>query len=88
MFAKIYGPDVQQVLILKDEDEEGNPQLKIMTNADSGGIVSLGMGFDDTDDGWEKLDRAFEQMDEVTALKYISNLLDELLEQNHNDEYE
>ena len=62
-FWKTY--NAQQVLIFKDQDDEGKPVITAMTET-SEGVFKISQVFTDDDTGWTKRDQAFTD-NEVTA---------------------
>lgn len=63
MFAKIYNTaDFGQVLLMKDEDDNGAPELVVACQPKGFGTCKLKFGYSDDEDGWNKLDEAFETL--------------------------
>ncbi len=73
MFAKLYGKK-QQVLVMINEGKEG-PEVRIFSELDGFGVCSTALGFSDDDLGWQKAEKAFEQMDEATARSILEKTL-------------
>ncbi|MGL4573744.1 MAG: hypothetical protein ACRCV9_03035 [Burkholderiaceae bacterium] len=75
-FAKLfYLPKHGQVLAKLDKDEESSPELRWYVEPEGFGVCSLALGFHDTDDGWQKAEKAFADADEVTATKAAETIL-------------
>jgi len=67
-FAKLYhAEDVGQVLVLIDSGENG-PEVRISFKPDGLGICTIKLNFKDTDEGWDKAEKAFKQIDEKGAI--------------------
>jgi hypothetical protein len=75
-FAKLYEHEgIGQVLVMKTGNDEGAPSLKFIINLD-GEEVAAGPTYRDDDDGWASLDKAFDKVDEQTAVDYAKALVD------------
>ncbi|MEQ1560396.1 MAG: hypothetical protein ABL933_15855 [Methyloglobulus sp.] len=61
MFAKLYG-EINQVLVKLDTNDEGNPELRFYTKPEGLGVCSLALEFADTDEGWDKAEKALREM--------------------------
>lgn len=71
-FAKLYGPDNDQVLVTIDVGAADNrPEVRVHFQPEGLGVCSTALQFPDTDDGWNKADAAFAAMDEEKARKMI-----------------
>lgn len=69
-FAKLYERDGEQVLVTKEQDDDGEPMLKIRFKSNNAGhdiATSIAFKKDAELDAWEVLDRAFENMDHECA---------------------
>ena len=74
-FVKLYEYSaIGQILVMKTTNEEGKPALRVVINAD-GAEVAAGPTYKDTDDGWDALDAAFNDVDEKWAVEYAQTLL-------------
>jgi hypothetical protein len=68
MFAKLFGPETDQVLVKLDAaPDSGAPEIRIYFQPPGLGVCSFALGFDDTEDGWDKAEAAFQKMDEDEA---------------------
>lgn len=72
-FCHLFEHEGRQILIMKDQGEEGDPVVKIHTTTDSGHFIALNFGFGEDD--WEKRDKAFNDLiaDEANAAEMILN---------------
>ena len=79
MFAKLYGTDEDQVLVKVDSNDEGRPEIRFYTKPKGLGVCSLGIkgvcslaiSFEDSDDGWDKAEKALKEMTEAKARKML-----------------
>jgi hypothetical protein len=70
MFAKLFEREGQQVLVTKDQDDEGEPVLTIRFKSNEAGHdISTRLAFkkDTKLDKWEVLARVFDSMDAERA---------------------
>lgn len=72
-FCHLFEHEGRQILIMKDQDEDGDPAVKIHTTTDSGHFIALNFAYGSDD--WEKRDKAFADLvaDEAGAVKMILN---------------
>lgn len=71
-FARIErASDGRQVLFCKSTDDEGNPQLRQVTEHE-GVIIEMNLSFGDDDAGWALLDQVFVS---VNADKVLATIL-------------
>ena len=79
-FAKLYGSGEDQILVMIQRGEDGDPEVRVFFNTGHPdlGTCSTALGFDDTDSGWDKAEKAFSEMngDMARALKsfFMKNL--------------
>lgn len=77
-FAKIfYHPDHGQILVIADEDSDGNPAIVYHVKPEGLGVCKVAVGLN-CEDAREKLDRAFAKVDEESTLKIASNIFDQV----------
>lgn len=68
MLARIFGPDHDQVLVHRDNNEDGAPSIVFVKEFNSdGGVIQIEIGFHDTDEGWSTQERMLEEMTESVA---------------------
>ena len=73
MFAKLFGPEDDQVLVKLDSDlDTGAPEIRIHFQPPGLGVCSFALGFHDTEDGWAKAEAAFKAMDEAEARRGVA----------------
>ncbi len=52
-FCKVYETEEYgQIVVQLDESQEGEPEVKLSFRTPLGGVSSVRIGFEDTDDGW------------------------------------
>jgi hypothetical protein len=78
MFAKLYETEIGQVLVKKDEGDEG-PEVRFFFTHEGFGVCSVAIEFSDDEAGWEKCDIAFEKVDEEMATSVASNTIHEFM---------
>lgn len=67
MFAKLFErPGYGQVLAKLDV-HEGKPELRWYVQPPELGVCSFALGFEDTDEGWDAAERAFNGADDAAA---------------------
>lgn len=67
MFAKLYGSDDDQVLVMLNTDEKNDPCVSFYFQPKDLGVCSFNIGFRDTDDGWDQAEAVFADIDEEKA---------------------
>ena len=77
MFAKLYGPPSDQILIMRGTDDAGDPEVRIffMPPGDFFGLCSFAFGFPDTEAGSLQANLAFDTMTEAQARAAASESL-------------
>lgn len=75
MFAKLYGPDHDQVLVNLATDDAGNPCIKFSFEF-TDGIISTACVFTGRKD-WEMARKSFGDMTEERARKVVVNFKEE-----------
>lgn len=78
MFAKLYETDLGQILVKKDEGKTG-PEVRFFFKPEDLGVCSVAVSFDNTEDGRNKADVAFEKIDKAIALDTVLDLIDSFL---------
>lgn len=74
-FAKLYGPDEDQILVMLSNDEERAPEVRVYFQPKDLGLCSTALKFPDTDSGWDKAEAAFAEMNEEKARRMVSTVL-------------
>lgn len=59
--------DYGQLVVMKDQNEKGEPAIVVYATFDQLGTCNISHGFEDTDAGWEGRDKNFEDIDLATA---------------------
>jgi len=77
-FAKLFHfDDIGQVLVKRDTDENGDPEVRLYFEPEGFGVCSTAFGFetDETEDESAKAERAFNMVDQERAEKIIRGVL-------------
>ena len=80
-FAKLFHFDeIGQVLVKRDTDENGDPEVRLYFEPEGFGICSTAFGFeaDETEDESAKAKRAFDMVDQERAEKIIRGAMETL----------
>lgn len=72
MFAKLYERNQEQVLV-KIEGAEDGPEVRFYFEPEGFGVCSFTLGFDDTDEGWDKAEEFFGKVEEDMAFNLVNN---------------
>lgn len=72
-FAKLYGNDDNQVLVKLDQGEDG-PEVRFYFKPDGLGVCSVASEFEDTDEGWDAAESAFEKVNEEMAISTVGKM--------------
>lgn len=88
MFAKLFGTGKDQVLVMHDTDDEGNPCIEIKAQPEGMGVCTFGISFNDTPEGEVQAQKVFDEMTEDQArmlaqTKIIDLIPDHLKAENH-----
>ena len=68
MFAKLFGPDADQVLVKIDSGDDGTPEIRFYCEPEGFGICSAAISFkDDSDKSWKSAEGLFASIDEAKA---------------------
>lgn len=78
MFAKLYETkEYGQVLVKIDRGDDGDPEVRTYFQPVSLGVCSLAITFDDTDGGWGRAEKMFDNMTEESAKSMIRDVVDD-----------
>lgn len=77
-FVKVFNdPDFGQVAVMLDTNDEGQPSLFIIGKPQGFGLCKAGLSYEDSIEGEEKAEAAFEQITEEIALRiYRERVMD------------
>lgn len=79
MFAKIFGPDEDQVLVKIDTGENNNPEVRVYFKPEGLGVCSFSCDWDDdSDESWELAERYFNIIKEQDVRDIINQIIAEL----------
>lgn len=69
IFCKIFNDDQgNQILVVNDVNEEGKPSISVSIVPDGLGVCTMRLGYEDSEDGWNKCDKAFDEFNKETAV--------------------
>lgn len=76
MFAKLFGPNDDQVLVTLDSDDKTNkPTIKVSfvpKDIPQSGICALTISFSDSPKGWKHAEQTLEAITEETARSFVA----------------
>ena len=65
MFAKLFDTSYGQVVVLKQGNEDNEPEVRFFAEPEGLGVCSMAIGFEE--DAWEDADTAFDKVDLAMA---------------------
>lgn len=74
-FAKLFGTDDDQILVMLDESDEETPEISLHFKPEGYGVCKIGSSFKDTEEGRQQAQAAFDAIDESIARKMVSSLI-------------
>jgi len=77
-FAKLFGEGETQLVVIKQADDEGRPEVRTFFQADGLGVSSIAISFKDTEGGWKSADTVFDALTEEKARKVVNDTLTEI----------
>lgn len=75
MFAKLFGPDENQILAVFEANNDGNPAISV-TVEHAGMLIRVSPSWSDTDAGWDQAEKAFADLDEAMARRFVQPTID------------
>jgi len=85
MFAKLYETEVGQVLVKLDSSpEECVPEIRFYFMPPGLGVSSIAISFQDSEEGWDKAEIGFNNVDEEKALSLAKIAIDHLITREIN----
>ena len=75
MFAKLFETEHGQVLVKRDEADDG-PEIRFYINPPGLGVCSIAHVFPDSDGGQTAADKAFDAVSDQVALAALAPVLD------------
>lgn len=74
-FAKLFETDLGQVLVKKDTNEDGNPEVRFYFEPPELGVCSVSMSAEsDSDSAWDEVDAVFDKVDHTAAVAAVSDI--------------
>lgn len=77
-FAKLFGSDEDQILVVLDSDEDGNPAVIFSSKPKGLGVCRASVSFDDSDEGWRKAEIVFGNANEENARSFVQKMHDDM----------
>lgn len=75
-FVKLYEDDeVGQVLVVKTQNYNGHPHLRIIINVDGMEVAGGPSINGDRDEDWDRLDAMFDEVTEESAIEFAKSML-------------
>lgn len=69
----------RQILIIKENNDEGNPNIYVKFDCDEiGAVASIGLGYKDTVEGYELRDTKFNEIDITKAEEIVASFLNDV----------
>jgi hypothetical protein len=73
-FAKLFDSEKYgQILVLMTSGDLGEPAVELYFRPEGLGVCQMKLGFEDSDDGWDKADVAFERFELKPLEKYVKD---------------
>lgn len=79
-FAKLYDSDEHgQIVVLMRQGDEGEPEVQFISRpSERMGVSSVSLTYDDTDEGWDKCQKAFENVNKERAEGSVEAMLSQM----------
>jgi len=86
MFAKIYETEVGQILVKRDDCDNG-PEVRIYFEPEGLGVCSIAFNWknSDSDKQWRNAESVFEKMTIEECVEAVKRVLYELTEEHQNE---
>ncbi len=77
-FAKLYETDVGQILVKLDANDDAKPAVQFYFKPEGLGVCATALVFKDDDNGWDKAEAAFADINESKAYIIVTDTLKQL----------
>lgn len=77
MFAKTFDTKHGQVVVLKQRNDDGDPEIRFYFHPQGFDVCSLGVGYRDDDAGWDSRDARFEEINREWAERVVGSAIQE-----------
>jgi hypothetical protein len=67
MFARLFGPDDDQVLLMLRQGDEGKPEVAVYFQPEVFGVCWWAISFEDDENGWKKAEACLRDLTEAEA---------------------
>jgi hypothetical protein len=74
-FAKLFGSGDDQMVVMIQSNEKGDPEVRVYFQPKDIGVCSFALVFSDTDNGWIAAEKAFESVDEKKARRFVGQFI-------------
>ena len=80
MFAKLYETDEFGQILVKLDQSDGDcvPEVRIYFEPENLGVCSTAFKYKDSDDGWDKAEKYFNEIDQSTAMSTVNGVIQQL----------
>lgn len=76
MFAKIFGPDEDQILVKIDTGKNQTPEVRVYFEPKGMGVCSFAYEWeDDSDESWELAEKCFNFLKEEDVINQINQII-------------
>lgn len=73
-FAKLFDTEHGQILVKIDAGEDSAPEVRFFAEPPGLGVCSVALAFEDSDEGWDTAEQAFEKVDIEMAIRATAQL--------------
>jgi hypothetical protein len=76
-FCKIWDTeDIGQIVAMLTRNSEGDPAIQFFAQPPELGVCMIGIGYKDTDDGWDQAEKRFAELSEEQARTAVKVIFD------------
>lgn len=78
-FAKLYADEnIGQILVKLDSCESSKPEVRFFFQPENRVVCSFSLGFEDSDEGWDDAEAAFDRVTQESAVALVTETLEKL----------
>lgn len=74
-FCNIFDTEVGQILVKVDRNEEGKPEVRFYVQPEDLGVCSVATSYEDSDEGWDRAEKLFGDVDKELAVRSVQYIL-------------
>lgn len=79
MFAKLFDcEEYGQLLVKIDANDDGAPEVRVFFEPDGLGVCSVGLSYEDSDEGWDKAEESFDSFTTESAKAVVKVALNSI----------